>query len=140
MNKLIKISCLVGIALSLLGCSWYVLHNDIFFYTDIARDFFLFQEIATKKFVLLGPKSSTTGLFHGPLWMYLNFPAFFLGRGNPVVVGWFWILLIAGFLLSSFVIAKKLFNDSIAYIYTLLLAISLIFVARGLYNPYWWLT
>lgn len=117
-------------------CAWYVLHQDILFQTDIARDFLLLQEIDDKKLVLLGPRSSTGGLFHGPLWLYLNYPAFVIGQGNPLVVGWFWIGLIILFLATSFLIAKKLFEENTAYLFTLFLSVMLIFEARGLFNPH----
>lgn len=136
LNLLVKyISILVTIA-ALFLCSWYVLHGDLYFFNDVARDFHLYREIDAKKIVLLGPRSSTSGLFHGPLWMYLNYPAYLLGHGNPIVVGWFWVVLIAAFLISGFFIAKRLFDANTAYLYTALMATQLVFAARGLYNPY----
>lgn len=136
MHKVFKLLILILITINLIFCAWYVLHNDLLFHTDIARDFLLLQEIDEKKLVLLGPRSSTGGLFHGPLWMYLNYPAYVVGQGNPIVVGWFWIILIATFLGTSFVIAKKLFSDTTAHLFTLFLSVFLIFEARGLFNPH----
>lgn len=136
MHKFFKIFILVLITLNLFFASWYVLHGDIHFHTDIARDFLLLDEIDQKKIVLLGPRSSTSGLFHGPLWLYLNYPAYVIGQGNPVIVGWFWILLITIFLGTSFIIAKKLFNEATAYLFVLLLATFLAFEAHGLFNPH----
>ena len=124
MNKFIKISLILIIALNIFFSMWYVLHNDIFFHTDIARDFLLLDDLAKRKLVLIGPRSSgPVGFYHGPAWMYLNFPAFLIGNGNPVVVGWFWVVLNLIFLTSSFVIAKKLFNGKTALIFVTLLSL-----------------
>lgn len=136
MHKVFKLLILVLITINVVFCAWYVMHNDILFQTDIARDFLLLQELDVKKFILLGPRSSTSGLFHGPLWLYLNYPAYALGHGNPIIVGWFWIIIIVVFLITSFIIAKKLFNESTAYLFCLFLSVFLIFEARGLFNPH----
>ena len=78
--------------------AWHFLHQDLVFSADIARDFSLFREIDRKKIILIGPRSSVSGLFHGPLWLYLNYPAYLIGQGNPVVVGWLQIALELSFL------------------------------------------
>ena len=116
--------------------SWYVLHNDIVFSADIARDFFLFREIEEKKIILIGPRSSVSGLFHGPLWLYLNYPAYLIGKGNPVIVGWYWIFLTFLFLITSFKIAERLFDRVTAYLYTLFLSNYAVFHTKGLFNPH----
>lgn len=122
---------------------WYVIHGDIYFHTDIARDFLLLDDLAKRKIVLIGPRSSNAmGLYHGPLWMYLNFPAFLIGRGNPVAVGWFWVVLNIAFLATSYIIARRLFNSKVALIFTALLSLfpSLPNPERGwlnaFYNPH----
>lgn len=122
----------LGITL-LLGAS-YVLHNDIQYTSDVARDFLLLREISEKGIVLIGP-SSTTKVFHGVLWMYLNYPVFWLSKGNPVASGWFWIALCSASTLGGFFVAKKLFTKSVAYFYVLLLAVFYAFHVRYLYNP-----
>ena len=116
--------------------SWYAFNNDLHFNTDVARDFLLFGEIDLKKLILIGPRTSAGGLFHGPLWLYLNYPAYLLGGGNPIVVGWFWIFLIICVLFLSFVIAKKLFNEKTAILYSLILSAYLIFEAKAFLNPF----
>ena len=107
MKKIAKIGFFILVLSSLVMATWYVLHGDILFSTDIARDFSLLDEARQKGIVLIGPRASGVGLFHGPLWLYLNFPAFIIGNGNPIIVGWFWILLIPPFLYMSFHIAKR---------------------------------
>lgn len=124
------------VLLNLIFASWYVINNDINFSSDIARDFLLLQELDEKKLVLIGPRSSVTGLFHGPLWLYLNYPAYLISQGNPVVVGWYWIFLITIFLVSSYFIAKKLFNRLTACLFVLMTSLYLIYHAKGLFNPH----
>lgn len=115
--------------------SWYVLHQDIEFSSEIARDFLLLDELHQKKVVLIGP-SSTTGLFHGPLWTYVNYPFYLLGNGNPVVVGWGWIAMVIAFIVSGFYFAKKLFDTKTAYLFALMLSEYCVFHAKGFYNPH----
>lgn len=135
MKKLLQCIYVGILGLNLFFASWFVLHGDIEFSSDIARDFFLLEEVHRKKFVLIGPKSST-GLFHGPLWLYLNYPAYALGNGNPVVVGWWWIALTGLFVGSSFFIAKKLFGEKTAYIFTLMISVYTVFHAHRYFNPH----
>lgn len=135
MKKVIPFIVFLLVAVNVVLASWWVLHTDILFTSDIARDFFLLNELDQKKIILIGPNSST-GLFHGPLWTYLNYPAYWIGRGNPVVVGWFWIFLIVLFVISNYFIAKKLFGQSAAYIFALMTSAYMIFHAHGMYNPH----
>lgn len=135
MTKILKVLFLITIAYTFVLSAWYVLHRDIDFAPEVARDFFLLDELDRKKIVLIGP-SSTTGLFHGPLWTYINYPAYFIGNGNPVIVGWGWILMIGAFLISGFYIAKNLFGIKTAYFFVLMISVYSIFHAKGLYNPH----
>lgn len=136
MNKFLKAIIIFLIAINLFFCAWYVIHKDIYFFTDIARDFLLLQEVDQKHVVFVGPRSSTSGLFHGPLWLYVNYPAYKIGQGDPIIVGWYWIVLIAAFLIMSFFIAKQLFDETTAYLYVVLLSGFLITESRALYNPH----
>lgn len=135
MEKFLKILFVGIIIFNIILSSWYVLHQDILFSSEIARDFLLLDELDQKKIVLIGP-SSTTGLFHGPLWTYLNYPAYFLGNGNPVFVGWGWIVMIIIFVVSGFYFAKELFDTKSAYLFSLMISAYSVFQARGLYNPH----
>lgn len=134
MNKVFKFLFFGAVVINLFLASWFVLNNDIQFTSEIGRDFLLLDELNSKKLVLIGP-SSTTGLFHGPLWMYLNYPAYVIGNGNPVVVGYFWIFLIGIFLITNYFIAKDLFGKKTAYIFTLMLSVYSVYIAKGFYNP-----
>src|SRR5947208_2555439 len=126
MKKTIYVGIVLLILYNLYLCCISVLNGEVNFFNDVARDFLLLQELDYKKIVFIGPRSNTTGLFHGPLWTYINYPAYLLGHGNPVVVAWFWILLTIVFLIVSFFIAKKLFGTFPALVYSLLLSVKLI--------------
>ncbi|MBI2018957.1 glycosyltransferase family 39 protein [Candidatus Daviesbacteria bacterium] len=137
MNKL-KYVILPLIILNILLASRWILDGNIFFHTDIARDFLLMEDIVDNKHLtLIGPRSGAIpGLFHGPLWLYLNIPAFLIGNGNPVFVGWFWVVL---YILSLFIIyyvGKKMFGAEKGIFSALLLSSVTILYVRSLFNPY----
>lgn len=118
--------------------AWYVINKDIYFHTDIARDFLLIEDIVeTHRPTLIGPRSGgIPGVFHGPLWLYLNLPAFLLGNGSPVGIGWFWIFLSVINLIIVFIIAKKIFNERTAILSLLLFSTAIITATSGLFNPF----
>lgn len=126
-------SALISIVTAVLPLSF----GEIHFHTDIARDFLLFDEIAKKKIVLIGPRASgLQGFFHGPLWLYLNMPFYILGHGNPVIVGWGWIVLTVIFLYITYLLSKNhLSKKTSISIIILFLAIFARHI-KGLYNPY----
>jgi len=110
------------------------LRGEVNFFNDVARDFLLLREIDNKKIMLIGPRSNVSGLFHGPLWTYVNYPAYLLGQGNPVVVAWFWILLAIISLGISFYIANKLFSTLSAFVFVLLYSTNLITHLNGMFH------
>lgn len=103
--------------------SWVNLLGDVFYNEDIARDLLLLEDLVTKRSItLIGSRISVIGgLFHGPLWLYLNLPAYLLGHGSPLVMGIFWLLLYLGLLIITYYVAKKLFNSYVALFSILLL-------------------
>jgi len=68
----------------------YLPQNALSFYYDQARDAFIVKQILSGDLKILGPPSSTPGLFHGVLYYYLLAPAYWLGKGNPVFAA-YWI-------------------------------------------------
>lgn len=129
--------CLILLLLTLWNLylsSFSVRYGEVTFFSDIARDFLLLQELNEKKIILIGPRSNTNGLFHGPVWTYINYPAYLLGNGNPVTVAWFWVFLGGIFLLTSFFIAKKLFGMFPALAYILLLSTRLVPHINGVFH------
>lgn len=135
MSFFYKIGFGVIIAFSLFFASWYVLNGDIYFHADIGRDFHLLREIDQKKIILIGPRASGD-LFHGPGWPYINYPFYLLGHGNPIVVGWGWVLFTALFGIMCFVVSKKLFDKNTAYLFTIMATLYVAFHARGMINPH----
>lgn len=137
MSKYLAIFAGLVVFLNVIFGAWTVLNGDVRFKSDVARDFLLFQEIAQKKIVLLGPRASgVMGVYHGPLWLYLTYPAYLLGSGNPVVVGYYWIGLVLAGLVVGFIVAKKLFSQQAAWIYAILLSGFFIQESKGLINPH----
>ncbi len=127
---------ILGIVFNIFAMSFFALHKDVNFISDVSRDFLLYQEIDVKKIVLIGPRSSTEGIFHGPLWLYLNYPSYLLGHGDPVVVGYFWLFLGVAFLGCGYFVANKLFGKTAALVYVLLLSGNMIFLTSGMFNPH----
>lgn len=137
MKKVLPIFYLLALAASLFFASWCVLHGTIHFQGDLARDFLLFEEIAvTRKPVLIGPRTSMQGVFHGPARLYLNLPVFIASGGNPIASGWFWVALLAAGVWVFYFIAKKLLPKNAALPATALYALSIAPSAPYLYNPY----
>lgn len=118
--------------------SWQIFHGSIVFHTDIARDFMLLDDVInTKKPTLIGPRSGgIPGVFHGPLWLYINFPVFLLSQGNPLVSGWFWIFLFVLSLWTTYKVGEKLFSKKVGWIAALLVAISASGSITSLFNPF----
>lgn len=118
------------IILNIILSAWWLFHNDIRFDVDISRDFLLIEEMATvKPFTLIGSHTSISGVFHGPLWYYLNLPAFLISGGNPLSIGWFWWGLSILTLIIFYYITRKLFNKNTAIFATLL------YSANSIINP-----
>jgi hypothetical protein len=111
--------------------------GSIYFFTDIARDFLLLDDVVRNGLTLIGPRASgMEGLFHGPLWLYINLPAFLLGNYNPLVVGWFWVCLAAVSLFSNFFILKKIVGTRIALLHTTLFSLFIAHHLYSFYNPF----
>lgn len=111
-----------------------VRHGEVNFFNDVARDFLLLQEMDQKKIVLIGPRSSTNNLFHGPVWTYINYPAYVVGNGNPVVVAWFWIFLECIFLLTSFYMVRRLFGTLPAFAFVVLASVQMAPHINGIFH------
>lgn len=127
--------CFLLIAFNILAFSWYALHGDLYFQTDIARDFLILNEIEQKKIILIGARAGAAGLFHGVAWPYFNFPVYQLSNGNPVAVAWWWVFCSIIFLWYSFKIAQKLFNQTTGYLFLLLTSAYLVFQTKEFTHP-----
>ncbi len=103
---------------------------------DIGRDFLLLQELDQKKIVLIGARSNVQGVFHGPLWTYLNYPAYLIGKGDPVTVAWGWVLFSIISLVTTFIIMKKLFGNLAAFLTTAMLSVYIVPFIDSMFGPY----
>lgn len=135
---LLKIICSLIILISLVFASWFAIHGDIVFHTDIARDFLLMEDVVRNKpITLIGPRSGgIPGVFHGPAWTYLNIPAFILGNGNPAVVGWFWVLLFAVNVFIVYKVGSKMISDNVGWIAATIASVISAFSVPGYFNPF----
>lgn len=113
----------------------YQLHGSMFFYTDIGRDMLLIRDLEIKKVVFIGGRTSLQGVFHGPLWHYINLPAFMLGKGDPMVLGWWWIFLTILFLVSVYWVTQKFFDNVAAVLATIFVSINMIVFSAYFTNP-----
>jgi len=139
-SKILKLKYVIYslIGLNVFFGAWFAVNGDIYFHTDIARDFLLLEDMMKNKlFTLIGPRSGgIPGVFHGPLWLYLNLPALMIGKGNPVAVGFFWVLLFMATLFIIYQAGKKLFNQEIALLSTVLFSALSAPAIKQLFNPY----
>lgn len=139
---MVRIFFLILIIFNLFLSAFWLLQGDIHYDVDVSRDLLVMDDIVRNfHLTLLGPRSGAIpGIFHGPLWFYINLPAFLIGGGDPLVVGWFWFLLSAIFLLIIYWVSKKLFGFEVALLSVLLFSVnSIINPSIGLknfYNPY----
>lgn len=136
--KFFKIFIFLLIVVNTLLASRWVLDGNLFFHTDIARDFLLLEDVVDNKHLtLIGPRSGAIpGVFHGPMWLYLNLPAYLVGGGNPVVVAWFWVILYVLSLFIVYWVGKKMFDEKVALLSVVLLSSSTALGIRSLFNPY----
>lgn len=133
-NTILVFVVFLGICIS----SWSVLHGDINFNTDIARDFLLLEDVVDNhNLSLIGPKAGgIAGVFHGPLWMYMHVPAYFIGHGDPIIIGWFWILLVSITSGILYFVCDKLFGKTQGLVAAALFATYSFDIGRTLFNPF----
>lgn len=136
--SLLKIICGLMILISTIFASWFAINGDIVFHTDIARDFLLMEDVVSNKpITLIGPRSGgIPGVFHGPLWTYLNIPAFVLGNGNPAVIGWFWVILFVVNVFIVYKVGQKMISSEVGWIAAAITSIITAFSVPGFFNPF----
>ena len=97
---------------NLILSTYHIFVGDMYFNTDIARDFLLIEDMLNKSYLpLIGPRAGgITGTFFGPLWLYMNAPFFVLGNGNPIFVSIFWYFLVLLSVVITIWVAYKIFG------------------------------
>lgn len=126
MRKIIPFLVLLIILLStfLLG-SRMIISGDFFFLADQARDILLVQDIVNVyHFALIGTHSGLGGFFHGPLWLYLLVPFYIVGRGNPFIFTYAYILVALITVLAGFIAGYSLYGKKVGILFAFFLAIS----------------
>jgi hypothetical protein len=125
--------CVTSILYGIYLFSLHLFLGDLLFHTDIARDFLLIQDIVVNhKLTLIGPRAGgIPGTFFGPIWLYLNLPAFLIGNGNPLIIGYFWLLLFFFGLGIVFYVGQKVFNVAVGIISISMYIYTIIFMAPG---------
>lgn len=90
----------------------FIYQGSVSFHYDMARDAFAAQQIWKEHhFKILGPPTSTPGLFHGVLYYYLIAPFYLLGQGDPRVVAIFLSFLNSLAIIPVMLLAKDLFKS-----------------------------
>lgn len=91
----------------------FIFQGGVSFHYDMARDAFEAEKIWENAHLkILGPPTSTPGLFHGVFYYYLIAPFYMIGQGDPRVVAIFLSLLNSLVIIPLFLLAKDLFKSN----------------------------
>ncbi len=117
----------------------YLMPGHLFFGPEQGRDFLVIRDIVENhKLTLIGSKTDTSGIFHGPVYYYLASIPFALSGGNPVAVFVFFVLIQALSVFLAYQLTLEFTKSRRAgCISAALFAVSYAFVvyARWLSNP-----
>lgn len=107
-----KIVVLLVIILSFVLRTLFISQGSVSFHYDMARDAFLALQIWNNfDLKIIGPPTSTPGLFHGALYYYLLAPLYGLGKGDPGIVAFFFSFLNSLTVIPIMLLAKDLFKN-----------------------------
>lgn len=88
---------------------WYLMPSHFFFGPEEGRDFLVVRDIVVNhKFTLIGPRTDIEGVFHGPLFYWLEAIPFSLSHGDPVAVLAFFILIQSMSVVLAYALAYEL--------------------------------
>ncbi len=91
----------------------FIFQGGVSFHYDMARDAFEAQQIWSDHHLkILGPPTSSPGLYHGVLYYYLIALFYMLGQGDPRIVAIFLSLINALSLIPIMILAKDLFKSN----------------------------
>lgn len=104
----------------------FIFQDGVSFHYDMARDAFEAAQIWQNGHLkILGPPTSTPGLYHGVFYYYLIAPFYMLGQGDPRVVAIFLSFINSLVIIPIVVLAKDLFkSNKWAYLAGFLFAVS----------------
>ena len=136
-KKVVPILLVVGIIINVCIATIILFKQNIIYYPDAARDFLLLREMVTSNpIMLIGERTGLSGVYHGPLWLYLNVPAFIVGRGNPVIMGWFWFLVYCAIVYCTYWVAQKMYSRTAGLLAAFMVSGMYAYHVPFMYNPH----
>ena len=91
----------------------FVLNGAVSFHYDMARDAYEAQQIwKDHKLKILGPPTTTAGLFSGVLYFYLLAIPYGLGNGDPRIAAIFMSFLNSLSIIPIFLLTKEIFKST----------------------------
>lgn len=104
---MLKSSIFILIILAFLLRILFIFQGGVSFHYDMARDAYEAKQIwKSYHLKILGPPTSTPGLYHGVLYYYLIAPFYLLGQGDPRVVAVFLSLINSLVIIPLMLLAK----------------------------------
>lgn len=111
-NKWVLVALLLLILLAVFLRVFFIFDNAVSFHYDMARDAFIAKQIWQEHDLkIIGPPTSTPGLYHGVLYYYLIAPFYGLGNGDPRVVAFFLSVINSLAIIPIFLLTKDLLKD-----------------------------
>src|SRR5581483_2273241 len=90
---------------------FYLIPETLFFGPEQGIDFLSIRNIAVNhSLTLIGAKTDISGIFHGPVYYYMSVLPFLIGKGDPVTVLGFFILINSFTVLIIYYTGKEYFN------------------------------
>lgn len=89
----------------------FIFPGGVSFHYDMARDAYVAQQILGGDLKILGPPTSTPGLFHGVFYYYLIAPFYWLGGGDPRIPAYFLSFLNSLIVIPIVILARELFKS-----------------------------
>ncbi|MEN8252809.1 MAG: hypothetical protein ABFQ62_00310, partial [Patescibacteria group bacterium] len=117
---------------------FYNLTNRLYFVWDNGRDAWAIDKIVHGDLALIGHTSGIAGFFLGPAWFYLGSIGHILGKGNPWVISYWYILVTASSIPIFWLLSSSLFRDKswqLLSSYLLLLIPASIHWSSFVWNP-----
>lgn len=91
----------------------FIFPGAVSFHYDMSRDAYEAQQIWKEHHLkVLGPPTSTPGLYHGVFYFYLIAPFYALGKGDPKVVALFLSLINSLTIIPIMLLAKDILKNS----------------------------
>jgi len=113
MVDMFKIAILSLIFLAFILRILFIFQGGVSFHYDMARDAYEAQQIwKVGHLKILGPPTSTPGLYHGVFYYYFIAPFYLLGNGDPRIVAVFLSLFNALVLIPIMILAKDYFRSN----------------------------